>query len=232
MTENDWISFWNSQHSIYVNARHFDVHYRDVADRMLQLEPGRTAKVLDFGCGEALHADRVAANVGQLFLCEAASRVRDHMRERFGHLANVRVIGPEELATLPAGSLDLIVANSVSQYLTHDELDNLLRSWRGLLSADGRLILADVVPPGVSPLSDVLALLRYARNNGFLLAAFAGLARTLLSPYRRIRAQLGITTYSEPEITQKIDAAGFRTERLPFNFEHQPARISFVAKPR
>ena len=232
MTENNWVSFWNSQHSIYVNALHFDVHYRDVADRMLQLEPARTANVLDFGCGEAMHADRVAARVGQLFLCEAASRVREHLRERFGHLANVRVIGPEELAAMPPGSLDLIVANSVSQYLTRDELDGLLRSWRNLLSANGRLILADVVPPGVSPLSDVRALLRYAWSNGFLLAAFGGLARTVLSPYRRIRAQLGITTYSEDEITRKIDAAGFRTARLPFNFEHQPARISFVATPR
>src|SRR5436190_9939896 len=222
MSDNNWVSFWNTQHSIYVNARHFDVHYRDVADRMLQLNPARTANVLDFGCGEAMHSDRVAAAVGQLYLCEAAPRVRDHLRERFGHLANVKVIGPEELAAMPAGSLNLIVANSVAQYLTRDELDGLLRTWRTLLSADGRLILADVVPPGVSPVSDVLALLRYAFSNGFLIAAFFGLARTVLSPYRRIRAQLGITTYTEEEITRKIDAAGFHTERLPFNFEHQP----------
>jgi len=232
MSDNTWISFWNSQHSIYVNARHFDVHYRDVADRMLQLKPARSANVLDFGCGEALHADRVAAQVGQLWLCEAASRVRDNLRGRFGHLTNVKVIGPEDLAAMPAGSINLIVANSVAQYLTRDELDGLLRTWRQLLSADGRLILADVVPPGVSPISDVLALLRYARSNGFLLAAFGGLVRTVLSPYRRIRAELGITTYTEQEITGRIDDAGFRTQRLAFNFEHQPARISFVATPR
>ncbi len=232
MSDNSWISFWNSQHSIYVNARHLDLHYRDVADRMLQLKPAHTANVLDFGCGEAMHAGRVAAEVGQLWLCEAASRVRDHLRGRFGHLANVKVIGPEDLAAIPAGTLDMIVANSVAQYLTRDELDGLLRTWRKLLRTDGRLILADVVPPGVSPISDALALLRYAGDNGFLVAAFAGLVRTVLSPYRRIRAQLGITTYTEQDITGRIDAAGFRTERLPFNFEHQPARISFTATPR
>jgi SAM-dependent methyltransferase len=147
-------------------------------------------------------------------------------------LPNVTVVGPDELATIPAGTLNLIVANSVAQYLTRDELDALLRTWRKLLAGDGRLILADVVPPGVSPVSDALALLRYAYRNGFLVAAFAGLVRTVLSPYRRIRASLGITTYTERDITERIDAAGFRTERLPFNFEHQPARISFVATPR
>ena len=229
---NDWISFWNSQHSIYVNARHLDLHYRDVADRLLQLKPETSANVLDFGCGEATHADRVAARVKHLWLCEAASRVRDNLRARFGHLPNVTVIGPDELRGIPPGTLKLVVANSVAQYLTREELDALLCAWRELLAADGRLILADVVPPGVSPLSDALALLRYAYANGFLLAAFAGLARTVLSPYRRIRARLGITTYTEDEITERIDKAGFRVERLPFNFEHQPARISFVARPR
>jgi SAM-dependent methyltransferase len=228
---DNWISFWNTQHSIYVNARHLDLHYRDVADRMLQLEPGRTDNVLDFGCGEATHADRVAARVGQLWLCEAAPRVRDHLRERFGAVANIKVVGPGELSGIAPGTLDLIVANSVAQYLTRDELAGLLRTWRRLLKANGRLILADVVPPGVSPISDALALLRYAWSNGFLLAAFAGLVRTTLSPYRRIRARLGITTYTEPEITARIKAAGFSVERLPFNFEHQPARISFVATP-
>lgn len=229
---NDWISFWNSQHSIYVNARHLDLHYREVADRILQLNPAVTANVLDFGCGEATHADRVAARVGQLWLCEAASRVRDHLRARFGRLPNVKVIGPDDLRSIAPGTLNLIVANSVAQYLTREELDALLRAWRELLAPDGRLILADVVPPGVSPVSDALALLRYAFQNGFLLAAFAGLVRTVLSPYRRIRASLGITTYTEPEITERVERAGFRVERLPFNFEHQPARISFVATPR
>ena len=62
MPEN-WISFWNTQHSIYVNARHLDLHYRDVADRLLQLHPKPSDTVLDFGCGEATHANRVAASV-------------------------------------------------------------------------------------------------------------------------------------------------------------------------
>jgi len=229
---DNWISFWNSQHSIYVNARHLDLHYRDVADRMLQLKPAATDNVLDFGCGEATHADRVAARVGGLWLCEAAPRVRDNLRARFSGQANLKVISPDELSAMPAGSLNLIVANSVAQYLTRDELDALLRTWRKLLAPNGRLVIADVIPPGVSPLSDALALLRYAGSNGFLVAAFLGLARTVLSPYRRIRAQLGITTYTEAEITRRIDAAGFKTDRLPFNFEHQPARISFAATPR
>ena len=64
----DWIAFWDSEHSIYVNARHRDVHYRRIAqDIRAQLPPG--AAVLDYGCGEALHADLVADVARRLILC-------------------------------------------------------------------------------------------------------------------------------------------------------------------
>jgi len=231
MSESSWVGFWNSDHSIYVNARHLDQHYRDVAGHFLALKPGRTANVLDFGCGEATHADSIAAVVGHIWLCEAAARVRDNLRARFADVGNLSVISPEDLDGLADGSLDLIVANSVAQYLTPDELDGWLRTWRRKLAPTGRLVLADIVPPGVSPVSDALALLRYAARHGFLVAAFAGLVRTALSPYRKVRASLGITTYTETDIVARIRAAGFKTERLPFNFEHQPARMSFAATP-
>ena len=65
------------------------------------------------------------------------------------------------------------------------------------------LIVADVIPPHVGPLSDGLALLRYAAANGFLGAALLGLTRTALSRYRRLRSELGIARYSEAEFLRE-----------------------------
>ncbi len=42
----DWITFWDSQHSIYVNARHRDVHYRTIAQD-IRVHVGTGASVLD-----------------------------------------------------------------------------------------------------------------------------------------------------------------------------------------
>src|SRR5215472_12130742 len=56
----EWIDLYDSDHPIYVNARHRDVHFRDIATDILQFLPGPNATVLDFSCGEALHADIVA----------------------------------------------------------------------------------------------------------------------------------------------------------------------------
>jgi hypothetical protein len=74
-------------------------------------------------------------------------------------------------------------------------------------------------------------LLRYAARHGFLMAALVGLARTATSRYSAIRKKLGITRYTEAEFTAKLKAAGFSAERLPRNLEHNPARMTFRARP-
>jgi SAM-dependent methyltransferase len=229
---SDWKSFWASDHSIYVNSRHKDVHCRDIATHIAALVPGPKARVLDYGCGEQIHADIVAAAAGEVLLCDQALPVRAALERRFAGTARIRVSSPEDLEKEPANSIELIVANSVIQYLTAAEFDRLLALWRRLLTANGTLIVADVIPPGVGAASDVAALLRYAARNGFLLAALAGLARTAVSPYRKLRRTLGIAQYTEADFIRRLAAAGYAAERLPYNFEHNPARMTFRARAR
>ncbi|MFL6798881.1 MAG: class I SAM-dependent methyltransferase [Xanthobacteraceae bacterium] len=227
---HSWTSFWDQPHSIYVNARHFDVHYRDIAEGIIRLLPSAHARVLDYGCGEAIHADRVAAAAAELILCDAAPSVRARLSKRFTANPRVRVLSPSELEELPAASLDLIIANSVVQYLAPTELDPLLASWRRLLDRGGVLIVADVVPPSDNIVTDTLALLRYASKNRFLFAALRGIFRTVFSGYRKLRGRLGITCYGESDFLGKLSANGFAAERLDFNLEHNPARMTFRAR--
>ncbi|HET7679901.1 MAG TPA: class I SAM-dependent methyltransferase [Xanthobacteraceae bacterium] len=227
----DWISFWNSDHPIYVNARHRDVHYRGIADDVsAYVTPG--AAVLDYGCGEAVHAGRVAAKAGRLILCEAAPNVREHLAARFSSVGNIEVKSPQQVAALPEGSLDLIVMHSVAQYLSQEETGALFAQFRRLLKPGALFILGDVIPPHVSPIADAAALLRFAAANGFLLAAFIGLARTAFSDYPKLRAKLGLTLYEEIAMAKKLEAAGFGVERAQKNIGHSQARMTFLARPR
>src|ERR1041385_3309736 len=225
-----WREFWDSAHSIYVSERHKDVHYRDVAEQLAAFMPRPGACVLDHGSGEAIHADLVAALAGELLLCDAAASVRASIAARFAGNPKIRVIAPEDVERLPDASLDLIFANSLVQYLAADELDRMLAIWRRLLAPRGVLIVADVIPPHVGALSDGLALLHYAAAHGFLVAAFAGLTRTALSRYRKLRNELGIARYSQIQFLEKLHAAGFSAERLAKNVEHNPARMTFRAR--
>jgi SAM-dependent methyltransferase len=225
-----WREFWDRPHRIYVNDRHRAVHYRRVADDILSELPPEPAVVLDYGCGDALEADRVAARCRQLFLCDSAASVRNALAQRFAGNSVVRVLAPEEVANLPGGGLDLVVANSVLQYLSREEFRAFLRVIREKLAPAGRLLLADVVPRGGGVAADVAALLGTALREGFLLAAVAGLMQTLVSDYRRLRQKVGLTTYEENELRAILTEAGYAAERLPRNFGFNRRRMTFVAR--
>jgi SAM-dependent methyltransferase len=232
MTTTDWLAFWDSPHSIYVNARHKDVHYRLIAKEIAALVPGPQARVLDYGCGEALHAALVAGAAGQLFLCEAAPGVREGLVDRFAGQRNIHVLAPHEAARLEEHSLDLIVLHSVAQYLTAAGAGGLFALFRRLLKEDGMLVVSDVIPPSVAAATDALALLRFGAANGFFFAALWGLTRTLLSNYWKLRSQLGLTRYATAAMIEKLKAAGFEAKLAPTNIGHNQARKAFYARPR
>jgi SAM-dependent methyltransferase len=227
-----WLAFWERANRIYVNDRHRAVHYRRVADDLLVVLPRREAPaVLDYGCGEALDAARVAARVGRLYLYDAARPTRARLVERFAGAANIAVLDEAGLAALAAASLDLILVNSVIQYLSREELAALLARARAWLRLDGLLVLADVIPPDATALADARALLGTARRHGFLGAALVGLAATFFSDYRRLRARAGLATFAESEMLSLLGRAGFAAERRLRNLGFNPERMTFLARP-
>jgi trans-aconitate methyltransferase len=229
-----WREYWNNDTPIYVNSRHKHLHYQNVAADLValidELFPGSQPVVLDYGCGEALSAERVAEHCERLYLLESASRVVSSLRARLATSRRVMVLMAGEEQSLPAASLDLIIMNSVVQYLTRGELQALLKSWHSQLNADGMLVLADIMPRQLSTLTDALALLRFAARDGFLLAAIAGLIRTVFSDYRQLRQRLGLAHYDEAELLELLQAAGFSATRRPRNLGHNAARRCFVAR--
>ena len=229
---DDWIDYYDSDHTIYVNATHRDVHFASVAQDIIGLIPTPDAAVLDYACGEALGAGRVAAACGSLILAEPAPKVRARLANRFAGAPKIRVRALDDLRDEPAASLDLAVMNSVSQYMTPAQIDDAFAIVRRLLKPTGRLVVGDVVRPDVGPLGDAAALLGFGARHGFLIAAFMGLVRTALSDYRKLRARVGLQTYSEPQMLAKLTAAGFDAVREPANLGHNPRRMTFTATPR
>jgi len=227
----DWISFCDSDHSIYVNAKHRQVHYRRVAGDIRAHVPSPNAIVLDYGCGEALFAEHVAAGARRLVLCEAAPHVREKLQTRYEDSPKIDVVAPEALARMPDESCDMIVMHSVAQYMSVAELESVLALFRRLVKRDGMVVLGDVIPPDTSALTDAGALLGFAAAHGFFLAAVVGLARTALSNYWKLRSELGLTRYSEREAMARLEAAGFTARRAHYNIGHNPTRMTFIARP-
>ena len=183
--------------------------------------------VLDYGCGEALYADEVAAASGHLTVCDGAETVRAKLLARFGSNPRIAIASPEEIVAGPPEPFDLIIVNSVLQYIRRDDLPALLDSWHAALGTGGKLILADIVSPEGGAVGDALALLRFGFGGGFLVAAVKGLARTALSDYRRLRTDLGLSTYGESEMLALLTEHGFVATRLAQNIGHNDGRMAF-----
>jgi ubiquinone/menaquinone biosynthesis C-methylase UbiE len=128
-------------------------------------------------------------------------------------------------------SIDLVVMNSVAQYMTPEELDAAFRNIRRLLTPSGKLVLGDILQPNVGMFRDVMALLSFGLHHGFLKDALVGLISTALSDYRHLRSRIGLQRYSEDEIVAKLTAAGFAAQRAHTNIGHNRWRMTFIARP-
>lgn len=227
-----WLDFWDRSHRIYVNDRHLQVHCRRVSDDILSLAPSPGDAVLDYGCGDALDAARVADRVRRLYLYDAAPEVRARLVRRFADHERIEVLDDAGLGdAVVAGAIDLMVVNSVLQYVPPEGFARLLATARRVLKPEGRLVLADVIPPGDTLVADTKGLLGFAWREGFFAAAVAGLVATFFSDYRRLRQKLGLQTYAEATMLRQLADAGFTAERRRPNFGFNQVRMTFVARP-
>jgi ubiquinone/menaquinone biosynthesis C-methylase UbiE len=227
---DDWIDYYDSTHTIYASRLHRELHFQLIAKDIIGYISSPDAVVLDYACGEALSAARVADACGKLILAEPAPGVRGRLIARFAPNTRIRVRSLDELRKMGEKSVDLAVMNSVAQYMTPAELDAALVVIRRLLKPSGRLILGDILRPEVGMPRDVLALLRFSLRHGFLKDALIGLVSTALSDYRQLRARVGLQRYSETEMLAKLARAGFTASRAHFNIGHNPWRMTFVAR--
>jgi ubiquinone/menaquinone biosynthesis C-methylase UbiE len=173
----------------------------------------------------------IATRCAMLYLYDAAPKVQDRLRQRFGHHERIITLSSEALEAMPDHSLDLFIANSMIQYLSHAEFESLLDVAHRKLKENGKLVVADVIPKEANAIDDAKALLNFAWTGGFLIPALSGLVATFFSDYRKLREEIGLTRYAPQDIETLFSAHGFRACRAPNNIGHNQTRMMFVAEP-
>ena len=172
----------------------------------------------------------MAQRVDRLILCDGAASIVQRLKERFAENPRVEALLPEEMDIVADGSVDLIICSSLIQYLSQDQFKGLLDLWKRKLKADGRVVLADVIPPDVSIVTDAKALLGNGLKHGYFLAACLGLLATFFSPYRKLRAQIGLSFYEEAAMIALFRQHGFAALRHRPNIGLSQHRMCFVAR--
>lgn len=225
-----WLDFWNGEHRIYANEKHLRAHYARIAADVLTVLPNTAVDLLDWGCGPALCAPTWADAGVRVSLYDKARSSQATLNTTFGSDSRLRVLTDADYAALADESFDVLLVNSVIQYLTADEFRAVLPELRRLLRPGGRLLLADVIPPTAGVFDDVRTLLAAGRRHGFLLAAVGSLAHTFVSGYRGLRQRLGLTTYTPEQMLDVLKAVGFEAVRAPQNIGFSRHRMLFDAR--
>ena len=114
------------------------------------------------------------------------------------------------------------------QYVEPEAAGPLLQSLGRTMAADGRLLVADILPPNLSAVTDAWQLLSFAARNGFLVAAILGLARTAVSDYAKLRAEIGLSRYRASDFEHLASSSGYVAVQLPRNIGHNLHRLAFM----
>lgn len=226
IVDSGWALYWEGMPHRHI----FEVEARDHVTRLRRAIPiGGTDRVLDFGCGFGHVTALLAASVASVGFWDAAAAMREATARRTAALANVALVDLGGPAAAP-GAFDLVVANSVVQYMSETELSGWMARWRDLLVPGGRIVLSDVPRPGASSPRELLGMLRFAARHRFLLRALRdGVAEA--ARYSRSRADADLLRYRPDELIAVAARQGLRGQVLPVNLTHRSGRTSVVLEP-
>jgi SAM-dependent methyltransferase len=221
----DWAAYWEELPEGQLLFRpEADEYVRNLTAAVL-LTAGM--KVLDFGCGYGFIAEELAGRVAAYYLWDAAPSMRAHALARLRDRGNVHLLDLSHPESAGGVRLDLILVNSVVQYMQPAEFASWLVRWRDLLAADGRLVLSDLIPPDHGFLADLWSLLRFSVRRGYLFRALWN----VLGEHRRYlttRKSCPLYRVGREELLRHAQGAGLSVRFLPRNLTHFADRLAAI----
>jgi cyclopropane fatty-acyl-phospholipid synthase-like methyltransferase len=226
VTRDAWDAFWDRVPHNQRLLKEDPKEYMKNLAALIPLTPG--LRVLDFGCGWGNVARLLGPQVGELCLWDDAPRMRRLAAETVTGLENVRMLDLDtnsDPSTLPV--FDLILINSVAQFMAAQELAHWLQRWRHMLAPEGHIVVSDLVPPGYPAAADLITLLRFSASRGFLARALYDAAR-VMPLYHRTRRARPLLRTSHDQLTRWGSDAALEVRAFPRNLTCFRKRITAV----
>jgi SAM-dependent methyltransferase len=224
--QSGWKSYWEELNDKPQLFREQSAEYFRNLDATLGLDP--RARVLDFGCGFGFVAEMLAPRVGELFLWDASANMRRRARLNVAGRQNIRFLDLSDPKSLPYElQFELILVNSVVQYMTLEEFSAWLLRWRNMLAPGGRIVVSDLIPPDYLALWDIVDLLRFSARRGFLVRAIWQ-AFSEIWRYWGVRKVRPLSRVGREDLSQRGKDAGLLVSYLPANLTHFKKRLTAV----
>jgi hypothetical protein len=128
-------------------------------------------------------------------------------------------------------AFDVVLVNSVVQYMQPGELRSWLERWKRIITPHGMIVLSDLIPPGHGRLSDTWDLLRLGAHTGSTISA-TGHALGGVFTYWRTSRRVPLLSVGKGQLGRMAADAGLRMKVLPHNLTHFSARWSALLRSR
>jgi cyclopropane fatty-acyl-phospholipid synthase-like methyltransferase len=183
-------------------------------------------RVLDFGCGFGLVSSSLAPRVGELFLWDQSGNMRRTALANVAAHSNVRMLDLSDPDALPDTlRFDLILVNSVAQYMTKDDFGLWLKRWKRMLTRRGTIVVSDLIPADYRSSLDMQALLAFSWRHGFLLRALRDGFREFRR-YWKTRNVKALRQVRLEELRDQASEAGLSVEVHDKNLTYRARRIT------
>jgi SAM-dependent methyltransferase len=221
-----WAAYWEGLGGAESFFREQAKEY--VANLECAVELNRNAHVLDFGCGFGFVAEMLTPKVGKVFLWDASANMRRRARRNLAHHQNIRFLDLSEPEAIARDlKFDLIVVNSVVQYMSRDQFAACLMMWRRMLAAGGCIVVSDLIPPDHNSMSDFVDLLKFSIRRRVLGSALLQAVRDL-GRYLMMRRSCPLARIGVEELSETGNTADLSVSYLPGNLTHFRRRLTAV----
>jgi SAM-dependent methyltransferase len=221
-----WTAYWEGLGGTETFFREQAKEY--VANLECAVELNRNARVLDFGCGFGFVAKMLAPKVRKVFLWDTSVNMRRRARLNLADHHNIGFVDLSEPHAIARElNFDLIIVNSVVQYMSLEQFAACLVMWRTMLAAGGRIVVSDLIPPDYNSVSDFVDLLKFSIRRNVVGSALLQAIRDL-GRYWRIRRGCPLTRVSVEDLTALSKHAGLSVSCLASNITFFTGRLASV----
>jgi hypothetical protein len=126
--------------------------------------------------------------------------------------------------------LDVVLISSVSQYLVKSEFKKTLQELLPLMSENGQIIIADVIPFKNSILREAIDLMKIAFKYKFLTKAILKMIISYFGKYYRLRKQNPLTKYDYNSFKEMMQSPDLEISLEKSNIGLNHNRLTFALR--
>lgn len=227
----EWITYFDRLKESSLHRAQSALYVRSL---IAEVGVNRNQRVLDFGSGFGSVVALLAPLVAEVGWWDPSPNMRAATGRTTSDIDNVRLYDLSAPPPEPQGrsdrnevAFDLILVNSVAQYMTPAELWAWVGGWGRLLAPDGQIVLSDLISPDHGPFSDVVDLFLFGVHHG---SPFRAAKQALgdVGEYRRTSRAVPLVRVAAQDLIRHASNAGLETLVLPRNLTHFTKRWSAV----